>query len=128
MTKSMILLAAVALVAAGTYVVFAADQPAGRGGGMTGGGGMMGGGMMGGRGGYGGMMTGRGMMMSSTDMMMANSTMVAIPDGVIVMMGNQLLKYDNDLNLVKQVEIKFDWDSWEKTMAQRRNAMMQNQQ
>lgn len=89
---------------------------------------MMGGGMMGGRGGYGGMMTGRGMMMSSTDMMMANSTMVAIPDGVIVMMGNQLLKYDNDLNLVKQVEIKFDWDSWEKTMAQRRNAMMQNQQ
>ena len=42
---------------------------------------------------------------------MMNKTMVATNDGgVIVMAGPKLMKYDKDLNLVKEVEIKVDWD------------------
>jgi mono/diheme cytochrome c family protein len=53
--------------------------------------------------------------------MMSSASMVAGPDGgVFVLMGNELLKYDKDLNLVKKVEIKFDWDNWQKTLSQRR--------
>ena len=46
-------------------------------------------------------------------------SMVAGPDnGVIVLMGNELLKYDNDLNLVKRVEIDFDWNAWQQKIIQ----------
>lgn len=39
------------------------------------------------------------------------ATMVAVPDGgVIVLIGNRLLKYDKDLNLKKEVEIKSEVD------------------
>ena len=41
--------------------------------------------------------------------MMAAKQMVAVKDGgVIVLTGNKLLKYDQDLNLIKEVEIKMD--------------------
>ena len=48
----------------------------------------------------------QGMMMKA----MMEKEMVATPDGgVIIMVGNKLLKYDKDLNLKKEVEIvKFD--------------------
>jgi hypothetical protein len=46
---------------------------------------------------------------------MMGGQMVATKDGgVIVMMGNQLLKYDKDLNLQKEVEIKMDMEKMEK--------------
>ena len=92
------------------------------------GGGMMGGGMQG-RSMRGGGMQNRSMrgwdgMMGT---MMRSSSLVAGPDGgIIALMGNELSKYDKDLNLVKQVEINFNWDKWQKTMMQHRNMMMQN--
>ncbi|MFC1623963.1 hypothetical protein ACFL28_01400 [Candidatus Omnitrophota bacterium] len=47
----------------------------------------------------------KGMMMKK----MMEKEMVASGDGgVIVLVGNKLLKYDKDLNLVKEVEIKMD--------------------
>jgi hypothetical protein len=49
--------------------------------------------------------------------MMMKKEMVATPDGgVIVMAGNKLLKYDKDLNLLKEVEIKMDFEGMKKTM------------
>ena len=63
------------------------------------------------------MIQARLMMMNSMDRMMSGSSMVPTSDGgVIVMMGNVLLKYDNNLNLVNQVEIKFDWENWQGMM------------
>ena len=68
------------------------------------------------------------MMMDAVGTMMSNTSMVGTPDGgVIVMMGNELFKYDKDLNLVKQVEIKFNWENWQKMMAQRLAAMTDGQ-
>ena len=84
---------------------------------------MMGGGMQN-RG-----MMGRGMMGWDGMMgpMMRSSSLVATSDGgIITLMGNELSKYDNELNLVKQVEINFNWEKWQKTMMQHRNMMMQN--
>ena len=97
---------------------------------MMGGGGMMGGGagMMGGRGGGYGAMMGRGAAMDAVGTMMSNSAMAGTPDGgVIVMMGSELFKYDKDLNLVKQVDIKFNWENWQKMMAEQRSAMRDGQ-
>jgi hypothetical protein len=60
-------------------------------------------GMMDGKGG----MMGRGMMMKCMGMMQQmHSNMVATPDGgVIVSSGSKLIKYDNQLNVVKQVDL-----------------------
>lgn len=68
-----------------------------------------------------GMMMGKGMMedgmmdggmmkmMHKMHGMMRSSTMVASNDGgVIVLSGNKLYKYDKNLNLVKEAEIKMD--------------------
>jgi mono/diheme cytochrome c family protein len=77
----------------------------------------------------GGGMQGRGMMGWDGMMgpMMRSSSLVATSDGgTIALMGNELSKYDNELNLVKQVEINFNWNKWQKTMMQHRNMMMQN--
>ncbi len=61
------------------------------------------GGMMGMMGDKGGMMS-KGMMMNA---MMNKTSMVASNDGgVIVLSGHKLSKYDANLNLVKEVEIK----------------------
>ena len=116
MKKAMILLIIV-LIAAGTYVVVAQQNEGDRMGGM------MRGGMM--RGG----MQGRNMMMSENmGPIMHGGSMVATPDGgVIVMMGNELMKYDKDLNLTKKAEIKFDWENWQKMMSQRSEMMGQSE-
>ena len=58
---------------------------------------------------------------------MMNKTMVATNDGgVIVMVGHKLMKYDKDLNLVKEAEIKIDWDKMKATcpmMNEKKNDM-----
>lgn len=57
-----------------------------------------------GKGPMGGMQSDFGMMGA-----MRSGQMIATSDGgVIVMMGNKLYKYDKDLNLKKEVEIKID--------------------
>ena len=49
--------------------------------------------------------------------MMMDKTMVASGDGgVIIMIGNKLLKYDKDLELKKEVEIKIDMEAMQKEM------------
>jgi hypothetical protein len=59
---------------------------------------------------------------------MMHSSMVATSHGgVIVMIGPKLLKYDKDLNLVKETEIKIDWKAWHKSMMEHHNMMMQEQ-
>ncbi len=63
------------------------------------------------------MMQQHGMMMK----MMMPKSIVASGDGsVIVMVGNKLLKYDKDLNLVKEAQIKVDVESMEKMMEEMR--------
>jgi hypothetical protein len=120
MNKTIVLIAVVVLLATGSYFVFAQDP--------------MGGGMMGGnmqqRGMRGGSMQNRGMMGSNSMMgpMMHSTSVVATQDGgVVVLMGNELLKYDKELNLTKKVEINFDWENWQKTMMQHRNMTMGGQ-
>ena len=77
------------------------------------GGGMMDKGMMGGK-----MMMCQGMMHS-----MMNKSIVPTGDGgIILLSGNNLSKYDKDLNLVKSVEIKTDMEGMQKMMSQ----MMEN--
>jgi hypothetical protein len=113
MKKTMILTVIVLVAAVGTYVVMAQQND---------GGGMMRGGMRGGMQGRGMMMGGDGMGMG---MMMSNSALVATQDGgVIVLIGNELLKYDKDLNMVKKTEVQFDWENWQKMMMEHRNMMM----
>jgi hypothetical protein len=38
--------------------------------------------------------------------MMNKPSMVAVKDGIVILSGNKLTKYDNNLNLVKEVELK----------------------
>jgi len=89
--------------------------------------GMMQGSMMGKQ----GMMGEEGMMMSKDKMMrmdtmrgmmnsmMTGKSLVATSDGgVIVLIGNKLQKYDKDLVLQKEVEIKIDMEGMKKTMMQ----------
>ena len=48
---------------------------------------------------------------------MMSGQMVATKDGgVVVMMGNRLLKYDKDLNLKKEVKIRLDCSAMHKKM------------
>jgi CRP-like cAMP-binding protein len=113
MNKTIVLIVVIVLLATGSYFVFAQDPMDG---------GMMGSNMQQ-RGMRGSPIQNRGMMGS----MMRSSSLVASPDGgIIALMGNELSKYDNDLNLVKQVGINFNWDKWQKTMMQHRDTMMQN--
>ncbi len=52
-------------------------------------------------------------------MMMGKSGIVATQDGgVIVMTGNKLYKYDKDLNLVKEAEVKMDMEGMQKMMTE----------
>ena len=150
MKKVTIITTVALLISAGTYLAFAEEQTGGMMGkgmhssgmmdsnsmmmqkGMMGkqGEGMMGGGMMGQQGMMGkGMMGQQGMTgMHTMSGMMGGSSMVATQDGgIIVLIGNKLLKYDKDLNLVKEVEIKIDWESLNKTMMQHRKMMMSGQ-
>ena len=85
---------------------------------------MMGGGMMDGKGGMMGMM-GKGMMGDKSGMMGMHSMMMKMMEklmvptedgGVVVLFGNKLTKYDKDLNVVKEVEIKMDMEGMHKNM------------
>jgi hypothetical protein len=90
--------------------------------------GMMQGGMMAqqGRSGEEGMMMGKGKMtgmsgmcgMMMNSMMMGKSLVATSDGGIIVMMGNRLQKYDKDLVLQKEVEIKIDMEGMQKMMIQ----------
>jgi hypothetical protein len=60
-----------------------------------------------------------GMMMKG---MMEKSMIAAGDGGVIVLAGNKLIKYDKDLNIVKEVEIKIDREAMQKNMME----MMKN--
>jgi hypothetical protein len=113
----------VVMVVAGvaSYVAFAQPQ---RGGGMTRDRDMMG---------QGGMMRGRmmdqdgSMQMCDMHRMMGqcvtNEQLVATPDGgVIAMVGNQLMKYDSNLELVTKTEVEIDYEA----MQQRMQKMMEN--
>lgn len=69
-------------------------------------------GMMGGKG-MKGMCPMMGGMMSS----MMGKSMVATSDGgIVVSAGNKITKYDKDLNVVKEVEVKMDMEGMQKNM------------
>lgn len=73
-----------------------------------------------------GMMMGKGKKMGMgnmcgmmTNCMMMGKSLVATSDGgVIVMMGNKLQKYNKDLVLQKEMEIKIDMEGMQKMMMQ----------
>ena len=68
---------------------------------------MSGPGMMG----QGGMMMGKdGMGCPMCGAMMGRTSMVAMDDNLYVMAGHKILKYDANLNLVKETEIKWDME------------------
>lgn len=59
-----------------------------------------------------GSMKGKGCMHGMMMKKMMTKEMVATGDGgVIVLVGNKLMKYDKDLNLIKEVEIKVDMEA-----------------
>ena len=99
----------VAVIISFSAVSFAADTP--QTGGPMMGGGMMGGGMMG---------LGKGDCMGSmgTMMGMMNSLVATSDGGVVVMIGNKLYKYDKNLNLVKEAEIKVDFRGMQRMLEQ----------
>jgi len=70
-------------------------------------------------------MMGKGQMMSMCPMhhmmmgsMMSKAIAPTEDGGVIVLAGDKLIKYDKDLNLVKEVEVKMDMDGMQKKMSQ----------
>ncbi len=75
---------------------------------------------------------GRGMMQGQSGMMcpmcgamggaMMQKSMVETEGGIIVAMGNKLIKYDSDLNKVKEVTVDLDISGMQQAMQQ----MMQN--
>ncbi len=59
--------------------------------------------------------------------MMVNSSMVATSDGgVVILIGNKLVKYDKKLKLVRETEVRVDWESWRK-MREEHREMMKNE-
>ncbi len=64
------------------------------------------------------MMKGRDSDMGAMMMkMMMGKSMIATEDGgIVVMMGNKLLKYDKNLNLKKEVKIEVDFSEMEEMM------------
>ena len=74
-------------------------------------------GMMDGKGGMMGMMDGKMMGMCPMMKSMVERSVVATSDGgVVVVTGNKLTKYDKDLNVVKEVELKMDMEGMQKMM------------
>ena len=58
-----------------------------------------------------------GMMQNGMMMKMMEKTVIATNDGgIIVVMGNKLTKFDKDLNVVKEVDLKMDMDGMQKMM------------
>ena len=66
--------------------------------------------MMEAKGGMMGMMGGKGMMgmMKMCQSMMNKPSMVAVGNGVVVLSGKKLYKYDANLNLVKEADVKVE--------------------
>lgn len=57
---------------------------------------------------------------------MMHKEMVATEEGgVIVMMGNKLMKYDKDLNMVKEVEMQIDMEAIQKKMQEMQKECME---
>ncbi len=77
--------------------------------------------MMGSKGGMMGMMGGKGMMgrmQHGMMMKMMGKSVVATSDGgIVIVSANKMSKYDKDLNLVKEVELKTDMGCTRKMMA-----------
>ena len=48
--------------------------------------------------------------------MMGRSVVATNDGGVVVVTGNKLIKYDKDLNVVKEVELKMDMEAMKKNM------------
>lgn len=56
-------------------------------------------------------------MCSMHKMMMGGKELIATQDGgAVLMIGNKLIKYDAQLNVVKEAEIKIDMETMQKTM------------
>jgi hypothetical protein len=110
MKRWMVVMGLVLLAAIGSYGVLAQPQseqsPMGRG---------MGRGMMQGPGGQGGMMC---PMCGAMGGAMLQKSMVQTEGGVIVAMGNKLIKYDADLNKVKEITLDVDISGMQRTMQQ----------
>ncbi len=84
--------------------------------------GMMGGGMMKGEMmDKGGMMGGKMMGMMGMSAMMQRQVVATSDGGIIVVAGNKLTKYDKDLNVVKEVELKMDMEGMQKMMENMKN-------
>lgn len=64
-------------------------------------------------------MMGKKMMMPC----LMSKQIVATNDGLIVMTGNKLLKYDKNLKLIKEAEIPMDTSTMEKMMQMRKKGM-----
>ena len=116
MRKLSIILIAVAVVAVFSVSLFAEEKETAQQGMMDKGtmsegmmhGSMMGKGMM-----QGAKMMDKGMMMRC----MTGKEIVATQDGgVVILMGKKLMKYDKNLNLVKETEIKIDKEEWKMMM------------
>jgi hypothetical protein len=135
MKRYMVMAVVSIIVAAGSYMAFAqqdtnmpsrrpgrtmnrgmtqdANTPGARGRGMMGGGMAQRRNMMGAR---------MGMMrMCDTHRMVAQSiaqeTIVPTTDGgVVIMVGNKLMKYDSSLNLIKEMELKIDYEAMQQQM------------
>jgi hypothetical protein len=54
--------------------------------------------------------------------------MVQVENGVIVAVGNKLIKYDNDLNKVKEVAVEIDMGGMQQTVQQMMQACPMCQQ
>jgi hypothetical protein len=124
-------IALVLVIGLGSYALFAQQQDPSQGqsqpgmmGRGMGGGGMMGQrGMMGSNGGMMPMGSMRGMMTQAMAGSISHEAMVATSDGgVVVWTGGKLKKYDSNLNLVKEVELKVDYEA----MQQRMQKMMES--
>ncbi|MGE0269407.1 MAG: hypothetical protein AB7S78_13235 [Candidatus Omnitrophota bacterium] len=106
MKKNVLIFMAVVLFAA-SGLVYAQEMK----------GGMMGSGMMG-----KGMMDGKMMGMHSMMMKMMDRNVVATSDGgIVIVSGNKVAKFDKDLNLVKEVELKMDTEGMRKMMDNMKN-------
>jgi hypothetical protein len=69
----------------------------------------------------------KGKMMGMSPMMMGKSLVSTSDGGVVVLMGNKLQKYDKDLTLVKEVEIKMDMEAMKKMMMPMMEEKMQKE-
>lgn len=120
MKRRLVVIALALLVVIGSYAVFAMQQPAQPPMGREQGRGMMQGPM-----GQGGMMCPMCGMMAGT---MMQKSLVQAKDGFIVAVGNKLVKYDNDLNKVKEVAVDIDMNAMQQTVQQMMQACPMCQQ